>query len=187
MAIYTRAGDSGETSLANGSRCSKSHPRVEAYGAIDEANSALGHARAAAADAELDAILRFLQHRLLNCSSVLASQVTPAEDAPAISEDDVAFLERCVDTLMEAAGPMRHFIVPAGGELASRLHVARATLRSAERRVCVLSSAEQVDPLVLAFINRGSDVLFAAARYAAAADDRGDEQWDPNSPTPELD
>lgn len=187
MAIYTRSGDTGDTSLADGSRCSKSHPRVEAYGALDEANSALGHARAATADPDLDATLRFLQHRLFNCSSILASPAEPAEGAPAICAEDVAFLERSVDRLMDAAGPMRHFVVPAGGETASRLHVARAALRRAERRACALAATEEVDPLVLAFVNRGSDLLFAAARYAAAADDNGDEQWDPTAPTPELD
>lgn len=188
MTIYTRAGDGGQTSLADGTRIAKGSPRVEAYGTVDEANSHVGFARAATADPVLDEVLHFMQQRLFNCSSNLA---TPAEHrsehTPVISEDDIAFLESAIDRFMKAAGPLEHFVIPAGGETSSRIHLARTIVRRAERRADALASTEEVDPQVLCFLNRSSDVLFAAARYAAAAQDFGDEQWNPAAPIPALD
>jgi cob(I)alamin adenosyltransferase len=145
--IYTRTGDTGETSLVGGSRVAKNSSRVEAYGTVDEANSCVGHARAVLEmgpdDLRLDAMLDFVQHRLFDCSSLLA---TPADvrvtrtGGPAIRAEDISQLESWIDELTSAAGEIDHFVLPAGCEEACRLHVARTVVRRAERRVIDLAS-----------------------------------------------
>lgn len=183
MAIYTGRGDGGETSLGDGTRVPKTSVRVEAYGTVDEASSALGLARAAAADELLDDVLAFMQQRFFNCSSNLA---TPGGGAAPVSADDVAFLERATDAFLDSAGGMSGFVLPAGGETSSRLHVARTVVRRAERRVDALAAIEPVDAELLRFLNRASDTLFAAARYAAALDGVTDEPWDAECAPPLL-
>ena len=178
--IYTRRGDSGATSLGDGSRVEKDDVRVEAFGAIDEASCLIGLARAAVTDSDLDGILSFIQQRLYNCTSWLASPQGSAS-LPPISAEDVTALEAAVDRLEQRVGPLRGFILPAGNEAAARLHVARAVMRRAERRTVTLSRTQPVDSTILAFLNRASDVLFMAARYAC-----GDSEchWDPAAPKP---
>ncbi|HET6350724.1 MAG TPA: cob(I)yrinic acid a,c-diamide adenosyltransferase [Coriobacteriia bacterium] len=186
MSIYTRSGDDGQTSLADGSRVSKSSLRVEAYGTVDEANSAIGFARAAGADELLDSVLGFAQQRLFNCASRLATPNAESAGAVAVSAEDVAFLERAIDRFEKTSGPLAHFVVESGSELASRLHIARATVRRAERRVVNLADSEHVDAHVLAFVNRLADALFAAARYANAVAEVAEEAWDPKAEPPAL-
>lgn len=187
MTIYTRRGDQGMTSLADGSRVRKSCARVDAYGTVDEANSAIGLARSAVTDSSLDEVLCFMQQRLFNCSSVLATPPgSSGESAPRIDAADVTFLERAVDLFEERAGEPQGFVLEAGGEPASRLHLARAIMRRAERRVVALAVDEPVDELVVAFINRASDALFSAARYANAVHGSADQVWDPLAPRPTL-
>jgi cob(I)alamin adenosyltransferase len=188
--IYTRTGDKGETSLVGGSRVAKNSSRVEAYGTVDEANSCVGHARAvleaAPDDLRLDAMLDFVQHRLFDCSSLLA---TPADvraartGGPAIQAEDIARLESWIDELTAAAGEIDHFVLPAGCEEACRLHIARTVVRRAERRVIDLASEapDEVDPAVRKFINRLSDLLFTMARYANHVYGAGDVFWDPRT------
>jgi len=181
MGIYTRRGDAGETGLADGSRTGKASARVEAFGSIDEAAAAIGFARQVLSDATLDATLRFAQQRLFNCSSALANP--SAADAP-VSETDIVFLEAAIDQLSEAAGGWRGFVLASGGEAATRLHVARTVTRRAERRVDSLAAEAPVDPHALAFLNRLSDLLFAAARAAAAAEDTEEDVWDHDAEPP---
>jgi cob(I)alamin adenosyltransferase len=187
MSIYTRGGDTGDTSLADGTRVPKSSARVEAYGSVDEANSAVGLARVAIADKLLSAILEFVQQKLFNCSSLLA---TPAEArgerTPRITDADVAFLERAIDRFEEACGPMTGFVLECGCETAARLHVARAAVRKAERRVVAMNAEQPVDPQILAFLNRCSDLLFSAARYANTLASCAEQHWDPKAPAPEI-
>ena len=182
--IYTRGGDHGETSLADGSRVSKRSPRVEAYGTLDEANSWVGVARAGVEDAGLDRALAFLQHRLFNCTSHLATPPGSPVEPPTVSDADVAFLERAIDRWEQVTGPLNHFVLPGGAVAAGHLHMARTVCRRAERRLVSLADTEGVDPTVLKLVNRSSDFLFAAARYAnrlAGVDDLG---WDKNLPVP---
>lgn len=187
MSIYTRRGDHGETSLADGTRVRKDAARVEAYGAVDEANSLVGLARASASDPLLDSILYFAQQRLFNCAAVLATPGDPRTTAtPRVAPADVAFLEAAVDRFESRSGPFVGFILEGGSEVSSRLHVARAALRRAERRTITLAAHEPVDDEVLAFLNRLSDTLFAAARYANAIAGAPDEAWDPVAPAPPL-
>ena len=183
--IYTRIGDRGATSLADGTRVPKGALRIEAYGTIDEANSWVGVARAFTDDARLGAALELLQHRLYNCSSNVATS-DPAAGATRVSGEDVAFLERAIDALDGAAGEIRGFVLPGGGRAASFLHVARTVCRRAERLLWTLAEREPVDPDVLAFLNRASDLLFAAARYANRLERGGDVLWDKAAPTPEM-
>lgn len=185
MPIYTGRGDEGETTLADGSRVSKLSDRVEAYGTIDEAETFVGLARAAVDEPYLIEILDFVQQRLMNCAGSLA---TPAEHVrattPVITEDDVATLEAAIDRFTELTGELDHFIIPAGDDASARLHVARAVMRRAERRVVALAATERVDPQVLRFVNRASDLLYAAARWWTQVKGSADEQWDPAKSAP---
>jgi cob(I)alamin adenosyltransferase len=183
--IYTRGGDSGETSLANGDRIAKNSVRVTAYGNVDEANSQIGMVRAtlevaAAEEAELDRMLDFVQHRLFNCSSRLATPVgSETEHTPHVSDADVERLEGYIDSLTERTSELEHFVLPGGCELSARMHVARTVVRRAERAILDLTDRETIDPSVLAFINRLSDLLFAMARFANRMYQGGDVYWKP--------
>ncbi|HSK48610.1 MAG TPA: cob(I)yrinic acid a,c-diamide adenosyltransferase [Coriobacteriia bacterium] len=186
MSIYTRRGDEGETSLADGSRVSKAHERVEAYGAIDEANCIVGLARSSNSDPQLEAILAFVQHRLFNCSSSLAHPM-PSDSAPAsVTYEDVQALEAWIDHFDSQSGRLTGFVLPSGTELSARLQCARAVLRRAERRIVPLRSNESVEPAVQAFINRASDLLFAAARHANTLEAEPEEVWDVDAPRPTI-
>jgi len=184
--IYTRRGDTGETSLASGDRVPKNSARVEAYGTVDEANSAIGLARAAMRDIAaletLDATLAFVQNRLFDCSSNLS---TPADAVtartPRVAAADIAALEHAIDRMTAAMGEIDRFVLPAGCEPAVRLHVARTVVRRAERRILDLVEAEPVDSDVLAFVNRLSDLLFIAARYVNHTCGAGDVHWEPRN------
>jgi cob(I)alamin adenosyltransferase len=182
MSIYTRRGDAGETSLADGTRVRKDSARVEAYGAMDEAGCAVGLARAAARDERVSHLLRFIQQRLMNCAAITAR---PATDGPpnhvSVTQEDVAALEHSIDSLVEATGPWTGFVIEGGSEPAARLHLARSITRRAERRLVSLSAHEPVDPTVLAFVNRCSDALYAAARAENLSAGCAEEPWDPSA------
>ena len=183
MGIYTRRGDTGQTGMADGSRTSKASARVEALGAIDEAAAAVGLARQAVADGELDSMLDFAQQRLLNCSTTLADSSCASS---AVSETDVAFLEAAIDRLSGESGGWRGFVLASGGEASTRLHLARTIARRAERRAVTLAEEAAVDPTVLSFLNRLSDLLFAAAGTAADLDGQVEELWDREAAPPRL-
>lgn len=184
--IYTRGGDAGETSLADGSRIPKHGLRVEAYGTVDEANSAVGFVRTKLAivgserAAELDLQLHFVQNKLFNCSSRLATPPQHISDTtPDITERDVELLERAIDTMDEEFDELSGFVLPGGCEEACRLHMARTVVRRAEREVTRLAEVEPVDGNVLAFLNRLSDYLFTAARYTNVLYRSQELPWDP--------
>lgn len=192
MSIYTRLGDGGETSLVGGARVSKTHLRIEACGALDEANCAIGAARALTTDPLLGEVLAFAQQRLFNCSSRTA---TPPEartvTTPNVDDADVAALERAADRFEELAGDLRGFTIPGGSALSAALHVARGAVRRAERSALRLAAAakpgaaeESAD--VTRFLNRLSDTLFDAARYALKLESIAENFWDPASPRPDI-
>lgn len=185
MSIYTRAGDAGETGLADGTRDSKASVRIEALGALDELGSVLGIVRQAVEDPPLYETLLFIQQRVFNCSAALANPA-PNATTPGISDDDVAFLETAIDFLDPGAGQWRGFVLASGGEAAARLHLARTVARRAERRVVALGSQTDLPANVLPFLNRLSDVLFAAARTAAIDADTPEDTWDTNAAPPAL-
>jgi cob(I)alamin adenosyltransferase len=183
MGIYTRGGDSGETGLGDGSRTSKASIRVEAYGTVDEAGAAIGFAQQVATDATLEATLRFAQQRLFNCASALAN---PSADGTPVSLADVVFLEAAIDRLAGEGRPWRGFVLASGGELACRLDLARTVTRRAERRVVALAAEAPVGADTLAFLNRLSDLLFAASRASAAADGAEEDLWDRDAEPPSF-
>lgn len=184
MSIYTRTGDSGTTRLGDGTPVAKSAARVSAYGTIDEANCFVGFARCVVADPTVDGILRFSQQRLLNCASTIAS-AEPAEE-PFVTAADVAALEVAIDAFEEHVGGFRGFVLPSGCEAAVRLHLARTVVRRAERECVTLAEEPEsdVDPHALAFLNRLSDLLFAAARIESIAAGAGEEPWDRHAAPP---
>ncbi len=187
MTIYTKTGDFGETSLAGGTRVSKADSRVEAYGALDEANCLVGLALAVARRGVIAEVLCYVQQRLSNCAARIATP-SQARDAHTVdvSEEDVVFLEHAIDVFEESSAPLRGFVVPGGSELAARLHVARAAVRRAERRTVSLDSGDPGDLRVLRFLNRLSDLLFSAARVALAEEGVAEVAWDPSIAPPEM-
>ena len=167
MKIYTRTGDTGETSLFGGTRVGKDDARVHAYGEVDELNAHLGVARASAADADVDAELVHLQRDLFALGAQLADPARRVTDKSAkthLGDDDVARLEQLIDRLEAELPPLRNFILAGGTPCGAALHVARAVCRRAERTMVALEPA--VDPVLLRYINRLSDLLFVLARAA---------------------
>jgi len=163
--IYTRTGDTGETSLFDGTRVLKDHPRVDAYGEVDELNAWLGFARSALTDPELDAELAQIQRDLFAIGAQLADPADKIADRvtkAAISDAHVDRLERLIDRLEEELAPLRRFILAGGAPPAAALHVARAVCRRAERRIIALRPP--ADGALRRYINRLSDLLFVAAR-----------------------
>ncbi|BDW80713.1 cob(I)yrinic acid a,c-diamide adenosyltransferase [Erythrobacter sp. Dej080120_24] len=183
--IYTRTGDDGTTGLVDGSRLPKHAARMEAIGAVDEANSALGFALRELDGEARDAVFR-IQNDLFDLGADLA---TPAEDdddfAPSemvlrIVPSQVDWLEARIDVLTEVLEPLTSFILPGGTEAAARLHLARTAARRAERAVAALAAADRINPAALQYINRLSDYLFVLGR---AANDAGkaDIKWVPGA------
>jgi cob(I)alamin adenosyltransferase len=169
--IYTRTGDGGATRLATGKPVSKADPRVEAYGAVDETNACLGLARLhTVGDAELDAILARVQNELFDLGADLSTPAKPDEAPGAmlrIIESQVERVEREIDELNDQLPPLTSFILPGGTPAAAALHLARTVCRRAEREaVRLVEAGEAVSPPAMRYINRLSDLLFVAARYA---------------------
>jgi cob(I)alamin adenosyltransferase len=167
MKIYTRTGDAGETSLFGGTRVGKDDPRVHAYGEVDEVNAHLGLARANATDPELDTELVRLQRDLFALGAQLADpsgRVADRSGKAKLGDEDVVRLEQLIDRLEVGLPPLSHFVLAGGTPCGAALHVARAVCRRAERAMVALEPA--VDPGLLRYINRLSDLLFVLARTA---------------------
>ncbi|MBI4409954.1 MAG: cob(I)yrinic acid a,c-diamide adenosyltransferase [Gemmatimonadetes bacterium] len=168
--IYTRTGDAGETGLFGGGRVPKAHPRVEAYGEVDELNAALGWVAAVTDDAELRSRLARIQADLFAIGAHLATpDAAPGRkrpELPPLPEERVPEFERWIDEATSQLPELRVFILPGGSPAGAALHLARTICRRAERRVVALARAEAVQPSVLAYLNRLSDLLFVLARVA---------------------
>jgi cob(I)alamin adenosyltransferase len=183
LKIYTRTGDKGETSLFGGKRVRKDSIRVEAYGAVDETNSCIGLARAAIHEGSsgsrealnyIDSVLEAVQNKLFAIGAALAGNQDPTYG---VRENDVEFLESCIDRMDQEIPPLKSFILPFGTDLSTKLHLARTVSRRAERRIVELSSREEVDPKIIVYVNRLSDFLFTLARYANKAQSTPDMLW----------
>lgn len=168
MKIYTRKGDSGQTSIWGGRRLSKDHARMEAIGTVDECNAALGLALALGLPDAVDTILRSAQRRLSIVGSELMApdRTGSGGSLPRLADSDVTEMEASIDSLESELPELANFILPGGTTGAAALHVARGTCRRAERRVATLHQAEGVVAVVSAYLNRLADLLFVAARYA---------------------
>ncbi|MSO82358.1 MAG: cob(I)yrinic acid a,c-diamide adenosyltransferase [Acidobacteria bacterium] len=166
MKIYTRTGDSGETSLFDNTRVSKADPRVDAYGDVDELNACLGAALAAGVGADLVASLESIQQDLFALGARLADPVARIADRvtkAALTPAAVDRLEQLIDRLVAETPPLRKFILPGGSPAGALLHLARTVCRRAERRVVALGPGA-VEPILVVYLNRLSDLLFVMAR-----------------------
>lgn len=179
MKIYTKTGDGGETALFDNTRVSKADARVDAYGEVDELNACLGAARAAGLDADLGDAIEAIQRslfavgaRLADPSARIAERVTKA----AVAGGDVERLESTIDRLEAELPPLRRFILPGGSAAGSLLHLARTVCRRAERRVVALGP-DAVEPNVLVYLNRLSDLLFVMARAANRRAGAVETEW----------
>ena len=171
--IYTRTGDDGTTGLGDGSRVPKENPRVEAYGAVDEANSAIGVVLSVAAlPPPVISCLTEVQHDLFDLGGELCIPGARMIDAARVER-----LETELDGFNEALPPLKEFILPGGGPAAAACHVARAVCRRAERRCWSLARAETVSPETLKYLNRLSDLLFVLARVLARHEKGSEVIW----------
>jgi cob(I)alamin adenosyltransferase len=177
--LYTRGGDKGETSLYGAARVAKDSLRVEAYGTIDELNSAIGAAVAACGHKEISKPLKRIQAELFAAGADLATELAGKgrTAVPRIERKDTERLERMVDELQEKLPRLTSFILPGGSQLSASLHLARAVCRRAERRVVALRRAEKINPEMVPYLNRLSTYLFNAARYANVLEGVKDEVW----------
>jgi cob(I)alamin adenosyltransferase len=179
MKVYTRKGDTGQTSIWAGRGLSKDSARIEAIGAVDECNAAIGSALACGLPGAVASILQTVQGRLFIVGTeLMAPDHTGAgSNLPRLVDDDVTGLEAAIDSLDQALPALQNFVVPGGSTAGAALHVARAACRRAERRVATLSQTEGTVAVVPAFLNRLADLLFVAARYANHAAGFADVVW----------
>ncbi len=179
--IYTKTGDGGETGLFGGGRVAKDHPRVDAYGEVDELNAAIGVARSLKLDPERDALLLAIQAQLFTLGSVLATppQTKAKKAIPKIQPAWSEAMELAIDKFDRELPSLRQFILPGGTPAASALHLARTICRRAERRVVALAHANEVEPKVLVYLNRLSDLLFTMARISNHRAGVPDIPWSP--------
>jgi len=180
--VYTRRGDGGETRLVGGQKVPKDSKRLEAYGTVDELNSAIGMARSESARLpDLAAMLLRVQHELFNLGSILATQpedIGPRQ--PRVTAEDIARLEEEMDRMTAQVEPLRSFVLPGGGRLNAELHLCRTICRRAERAAVALSREETVPPDVLRYLNRLGDALFVWSRWASQSLGEPETLWDPN-------
>ena len=185
MKIYTRRGDAGETDLFGGPRVAKDHLRVEAYGAVDELNAALGAAAAASRDEAVRALCARLQGTLFDLGAYLASpdpQRRAKAGIPEPGAEDAAGLEAEIDAFETELAPLRRFVLPGGTPAAAAFHVARTVCRRAERRAVALAREEPLEAGAIRYLNRLSDLLFTLARVENARAGVGDVEWKGREP-----
>jgi cob(I)alamin adenosyltransferase len=181
MKIYTKTGDAGDTGLFGGGRVGKDHPRVEAYGDVDELNAALGVVRAAEPMSRVDEIIIAAQRDLLSIGALLATpdREKMAEHLRKARLDDarIGELEHAIDECERELEPLRSFILPGGTRKAAALHVARTVCRRAERRIVALGREAELPPVVVRYLNRLSDLLFMLARVANRRSGAAEVTW----------
>jgi cob(I)alamin adenosyltransferase len=183
MKVYTRTGDDGTTALFGGDRVAKTHPRIAAYGTVDEANAALGLARSLLGDGpgsgRADAILDRLQQELFVLGGDLASPNATKYPVPRITAEHVERLEGEIDALEEDLPALKHFILPGGAPGGAALHVARTVARRAERHTVELGKQEEVNDHAARYLNRLSDFLFVLARWVNHRVGAPEAKWVP--------
>lgn len=182
MKIYTKTGDEGKTSLIGGSRVSKFHPRIEAYGTVDELNSFIGLLRDhLPANDENRSILLAIQEKLFRLESHLAEdhEGVLTRSMPPLTADDVEQLEKEMDRMNESLPELSHFILPGGHPIVSHCHVARTVCRRAERITIALAEQHPVKDLDIAYLNRLSDYFFVLGRHYSMVTGSGEIPWIP--------
>ena len=185
--VYTKRGDSGQTSLVGGQRVAKNDLRIEAYGTVDELNSFIGLARESARELpELDGILRRVQHELFNLGSILATLPEDVHPKQArITAAETAQLEREMDRMNEELPALRSFVLPGGSRLNAELHICRTVCRRAERHCVALAATADVDEAIV-YLNRLSDALFVWSRWASHRMGVAETLWEPNQAASQL-
>ena len=183
MKIYTRTGDDGGTALFGGGRVPKDHVRVAAYGAVDELNAVVGWALTELSPGPTSERLALVQHDLFTLGAALATPPALSgrqrPETPPLPAARIGEMEAWMDEMDAELPPLERFILPGGTRSAAALHVARTVCRRAERAVVTLAAAEPVEPEVVVYLNRLSDLLFVCARHENARARRGDVPWDP--------
>jgi len=176
--IYTRGGDKGRTSLGQGKRVSKADARIEAIGAVDESNAALGMIDCIA-HPEMTELVHRLQNDLFDLGADLCIPESPNDAGKLkVTPDQVNFLEKTIDLYNAKLEPLNSFVLPGGSRISAELHLARTVIRRAERRVCSLQLQNNVNPEIIRYLNRLSDLLFVLAR-ALNNQGRDDILWVP--------
>ena len=178
MKIYTKTGDKGQTSLIGGTKVSKGHLKIESYGTVDELNSFIGVIRDSFTDTDTNILLERTQNNLFNIGAQLATVAgTTNSYVPKVTEEEIENLEKAIDKMDESLTPLRNFILPGGHIANSYAHVARCVCRRAERCVVRLMEEEEVDPLIIKYMNRLSDYLFALARFISHQNGSREVEW----------
>lgn len=181
LKIYTKTGDDGDTGLFGGGRVAKDHPRVDAYGEVDELNAVIGMARSVEMMPRIDEVLAPVQRDLFSIGALLATpdleKMKEQLDKARISDARIAQLERAIDDGEHELEPLKSFILPGGTPKAAALHVARTVCRRAERAVIRLQHDTEVPQIVVVYLNRLSDLLFVLARVANRRAGAGEVTW----------
>jgi cob(I)alamin adenosyltransferase len=178
MKIYTRTGDAGQTSLFDKTRVSKADSRVDAYGEVDELNAWLGFVRASGLDEDLDEPIVRIQRDLFALGAQLADprdKIAERVTKASLGDEDVARLETLIDWLETELPPLKRFILPGGSPVGAALHLARTVCRRAERRIIALDPP--VDPVLIRYVNRLSDLLFVLARAVSHRERVPETEW----------
>lgn len=181
MKIYTKKGDSGETSLFGGQRVSKSSMRIEAYGTVDELNSILGVATSHGVDKRSKELLDEIQKQLFVLGSDLATPPSKKLKIDRISESEITFLENAIDELEEHLEPLISFILPGGSSAGATLHVGRTVCRRAERLAVECAKHDEISEFAIKYLNRLSDFLFVLARFENKKSGNEETKWLPDS------
>jgi len=191
--VYTRTGDSGKTGLVGGKRLPKDHPRIEAFGSVDELNSVIGIALSYLAQKEvskrrekMESILEAIQQKLFDTGSELAT--LPGDEYEGqinIKAEDSEWLEEIIDAMNEELQPLKSFILPGGTSLNAFLHQARTVCRRAERDIIKLNQIDLVNPEIIKYINRLSDYLFVAGRWVTETLGETETLWQPGKAKPD--
>jgi cob(I)alamin adenosyltransferase len=179
--IYTRGGDRGETSLGDGSRVSKLDCRIGAFGTADELNAQVGLVLAGDVPGKFRSVLERVQNELFDVGADLSVPYGVGNGRLRVTDERIAELERDCDRFNADLPELKSFVLPGGSEAAARLHVARTVCRRAEREALATSQEVEINPLVLIYLNRLSDLLFILARAANAAAGRGEPVWKPGA------
>ncbi len=191
--VYTRTGDTGQTGLVGGKRLPKDHPRIEAYGSVDELNSVIGLALSFLAKKgaskrreKLGLILEAIQQKLFDTGSELAT--LPGDEYEGqitLQAENVVWLEEIIDAMNEELQPLKSFILPGGTSLNAFLHQARTVCRRAERDILKLNQIDLVNPEIIKYINRLSDFLFVAGRWVTETLGETETLWQPGKSSPD--
>ncbi len=180
MKVYTKKGDKGKTGLIGGTRVPKYALRIDSYGTVDELNSYMGMLRDKALNAHFKTEMVHIQDRLFTIGSWLASDPEKGRmKLPEIQEEDITRLEKGIDAMEEKLEPMTSFVLPGGHETVSFCHITRCVCRRAERIVSELNEESELNPLILAFLNRLSDYLFVYGRLVSSELGAEEVKWKP--------